>query len=126
MSKAHGGNSRTAQRRRKRAAVLSQQMRHGDGAAALSLLKRGHALKGIAMRGWGWRLRLAVQARLAKCKLRREERAAGAQVLAAQHAALEERGERKTREQVAVMERAHKQALKELEARLQRQRPVRS
>lgn len=70
MSKAHGGYSRTARKRRRRAAALSQQMRHGDGNAAFRLLQRGRALQGIAKRGWGRRLALANAARQGKYKRR--------------------------------------------------------
>jgi hypothetical protein len=66
MSKAHGGYSRLARKRRRRAAVLSQQMRRGDGNAAFRLLQRGRALHGIAKRGWGWRLAMANAARQGK------------------------------------------------------------
>lgn len=66
MSKAHGGYSRTARKRRRRAAALSQQMRHGDGNAAFRLLQRGRALQGIAKRGWGWRLAMANAVRQGK------------------------------------------------------------
>jgi hypothetical protein len=70
MSKAHGGYSRSARERRRRAAALSQQMRHCDGNAAFRLLQRGRALKGIAKGGWGWRLALANAARQGKYKVR--------------------------------------------------------
>ena len=119
MSNTHGGYSRRARQRRKRAALLSQRMRQGDGRAALSLLKRRHALQGIAKRGWGWRLRLATQASAAKRKLQKEEREAEATRIAALQ-------ERKSRERDMAMERAHKQAMRELEARRQMQRPGRS
>lgn len=67
MSKAHGGYSRSArERRRRRAAALSQRMRHGDGDAAFRLLQRGRALQGIAKRGWGWRLTMANAVRQGK------------------------------------------------------------
>jgi hypothetical protein len=101
-------------------------MRLGDGDAALRLMKRRYALRNIAKHGWVWRLRLATQAWQAKCKLRREERAAGAQATAVLVEQLQERGERKTQARIAEMERAARQAARELEARLQRQRPGRS
>jgi hypothetical protein len=122
----HGGYSATARRHRKRAAVLSQRMRRGDGNAALSLRKRRYGLLSIAKHGWRVRVALMNQARKAKCKLRREERAAGAQATAVLVEQLQERGERKTQARIAEMERAARQAARELEARLQRQRPVRS
>jgi hypothetical protein len=122
----HGGDSRRAKANRKRATGLARRMAHGDSAAAFSLMQRGRGLRSAAKGGWHWQLQLATAAWVAKCKLRREERAAGAQLTEAQHAQLQERGERKTQAQIAVMERAQKQAQKELEARLQRQRPVRS
>jgi len=66
MSKPRGGHSRSAVERRRRARVLSQQMRYGDGHAAFRLLQRQRALQGIAKRGWRWRLALANAARLGK------------------------------------------------------------
>jgi hypothetical protein len=71
MSEVHGGYSRSARKRRSRAAIHSQKMRHGDAEAAFSLLQRRRALLGIAKRGWAWRLEKANLARLAK---RRYER----------------------------------------------------
>jgi hypothetical protein len=66
MAKPHGGYSRTACTRRKNAAALSQQMRHGDSDAALRLLQRRRALQGIAKCGGHRRVQLMNQARLAK------------------------------------------------------------
>jgi hypothetical protein len=60
----HGGNSRSARKRRTRAAILSQRMRNGDPEAAFSLLQRRRALQGIAKSGWRRRLALANAARL--------------------------------------------------------------
>jgi len=57
MAKSHGGYSRSAQKRRERAAMLSQQMRHGDGDAAFRLLQRRRALSGIKKRGWSSQVR---------------------------------------------------------------------
>ncbi|SRR6266851_505344 len=78
MRKSHGGYSRTARKRRYRAALLSQLMRHGDGDAAFRLLQRRRALQGIAKRGWGWRLSLANNAR----HRRRKQRLAAAAITA--------------------------------------------
>src|ERR1700738_1290893 len=47
----HGGNSIRARKRYSRAALLSERWRHGDGAAARSLLNRRRALQGIAKYG---------------------------------------------------------------------------
>jgi hypothetical protein len=80
MTKLHGGYSRAARKRRERAATLAKQMHYGDSDAAFRLLQRGRALKGIAKRGWEWRLALANAARLRK----RQERAAAAAVEAEQ------------------------------------------
>jgi hypothetical protein len=66
MPRAHGGHSRSAKKRRQRAATLSKQMHHGDPEAAFRLLQRGRALQGIAKHGWRWRLALANAARLRK------------------------------------------------------------
>jgi predicted GNAT family N-acyltransferase len=63
VPKVHGGNSRSASKQRKRAALLSQRMHHGDGVAAFRLLQRGRALKGIKKLGWRWRLAMANAAR---------------------------------------------------------------
>jgi hypothetical protein len=75
----HGGYSKSARKRRKRAAILSQRMRDGDPGAAFRLLQRRRALQGIAKRGYRWRLVLANAARLGK----REQRVA-AEALAAE------------------------------------------
>ena len=115
MSKSQGGYSRAARKRRERAAVLCQQMRRGDRKAALSLLQRRRGLLGIAKGGWGWRVQLMNQARLAKRRLQKWERESEAMRIAALQ-------ERQVRERDVAAERARKQALKELEARLQRQR----
>src|SRR5437764_924206 len=69
------GDSRTAKARRRRAAELSQRMRHGDGKAAFSLLQRRRALAGIAKRGGGWRVQLMNAARLRKRDQRRRQAA---------------------------------------------------
>lgn len=47
----HGGNSRTARWRRRRAAVWGHGLASGDRIAAVHLLKRGFALKGIKKLG---------------------------------------------------------------------------
>ena len=61
--------------RAKRAEILSQQMRHGDSAAAFSLLQRGRALKSLKS-GYRWKLELATAARKrAEAKLAVEKRA---------------------------------------------------
>jgi hypothetical protein len=62
----HGGKSRTATARRRRAAVLSQRMHYGDSAAARSLLQRRRALVGIAKLGGHWRVQLMNAVRLRK------------------------------------------------------------
>ena len=46
MRKSHGGYSRAARKRRRRARELSQQMRHGDSAAAFSLLPTSPGVAG--------------------------------------------------------------------------------
>jgi len=51
-----GGFSRTARKRHRRAGLLSQRMRHGDGDAALRLLQRRRALAGIKKNGWPFRV----------------------------------------------------------------------
>ena len=63
MSKAHGGHSQSARKRRRLAGALSQRMHHGDGNAAFRLLQRGRALKGVKKLGWHWRLAMANAAR---------------------------------------------------------------
>ena len=65
-SRGHGGSSRAARKRREAAALLGKQLHYGDPTAAFRLLQRGRALKGIAKRGWEWRLALANAARLKK------------------------------------------------------------
>jgi hypothetical protein len=72
VAKSKSGHSRSAEKRRGRAAVLSQKMRHGDADAAFRLLQRRRALQGIAKGGWGWRLQLANAARLRKRQQRLE------------------------------------------------------
>jgi hypothetical protein len=62
----HRGYSRSARKRRKRAAVLSQRMRDGDSEAAFRLRQRQRALRGIKKHGWDWRLAKANAARLGK------------------------------------------------------------
>jgi hypothetical protein len=47
-----GGHSRTACKRRNRAALLSQRMRRGDSDAAFRLKQRRRALAGIKKNGW--------------------------------------------------------------------------
>ena len=59
MSKAHGGYSQSARKRRRLAGALSQRLRRGDGDAAFRLLQRGRALRGCQKLGWRWRLALA-------------------------------------------------------------------
>jgi Transposase DDE domain group 1 len=76
----HGGNSRSARKRRKRTAILSQAMRDGDPDAAFRLLQRRRALQGIAKRGYRWRLVLANAARLGN----REQRVAAVPLAAEQ------------------------------------------
>jgi hypothetical protein len=65
-TRGHGGSSRAARKRREAAALLGKQLHYGDPTAAFRLLQRGRALKGIAKRGWRWRLELANAARLKK------------------------------------------------------------
>jgi hypothetical protein len=65
-SREHGGSSRAARKRREAASLLGKQLHYGDPTAAFRLLQRGRALKGIAKRGWKWRLELANAARLKK------------------------------------------------------------
>src|ERR1700730_13861703 len=72
MSSSHGGYSRTARKRRKRAAKLSQQMRHGDGDAAFRLLQRRRAMRGIAKHGWALRVHAMNVARYWKREQRLE------------------------------------------------------
>ena len=79
MQISHGGNSRTAKVRRRRAAVLSQRMHYGDSGAALSLLQRRRGLVGIAKLGAHWRVMLMNQARLAKRKQQLRARAVAAE-----------------------------------------------
>jgi len=81
MSKAHGGHSQSARKRRRLAGALSQRMHCGDGDAAFRLLQRGRALKGVKKLGWHWRLAMANAAR----KRNHEE------LLAAKAAAVEQR-----------------------------------
>ena len=71
MLESHCGSSRSARERRKRAAILSREMRRGDSDAAFCLLQGRRALQGIAKGGWGWRLQLANAARLRKQSSRR-------------------------------------------------------
>jgi hypothetical protein len=59
----HGGNSKSARKRRQLAGELSQRMHPGDGDAAFRLLQRGRALRGIQKLGWRWRLAMANAAR---------------------------------------------------------------
>jgi len=125
MSKSHGGYSRTARKRRKIAALLSQQMRRGDGDAAFRLLQRRRALQGIAKHGWALRVHAMNVARYQKREQRMErpwtlETPQMARVR--QAAELQMRlAERVTLESKLAAERAHKQAPKELEARQQGQ-----
>ena len=72
VAKSKSGHSRSAEKRRRRAAVLSRQMRGGDGGAALSLLQRQRALSGIQQLGWSWRLQLANAVRIRKRQQRLE------------------------------------------------------
>jgi hypothetical protein len=97
MRNSHGGNSRSARKRRRRAAVLCQQMRHGDRKAVFSLLQRRRALQGIAKLGSSWRVQLMNQARLAKRRLQRQDQEAEALRQKAQ-------GERQARERDAAWE----------------------
>src|ERR1700757_611023 len=69
-SKKSGGYSRTARRRRDKAAILSQAMRRGDGQAALSLVQRRRALQGIAKHGWSFKVHAMNVARYQKRKQR--------------------------------------------------------
>jgi hypothetical protein len=70
MRNSHGGYSRTAKARRRRAASLSQQMRRGDGKAAFSLWQRRRALAGIKKNGWSFKVNAMNCARYRKRQLR--------------------------------------------------------
>ena len=71
----HGGKSRTARWRRRRAAVWGRRLRSGHGEAAVHLLKRRYALEGIKRYGAASvaaRVALMNAARQAK-RLRRQQ-----------------------------------------------------
>jgi hypothetical protein len=76
MSRTHGGYSRAARKRRKRAGELSHRMHHGDPYAAFCLLQRRRALAGIKKNGWAFKVRAMNAARLRK----REDRIQAAAV----------------------------------------------
>ena len=105
-------------------------MRRGDRKAAFSLLQRRRALQGIAKHGWALRVHAMNAARYWKSKQRLERPwtlETPQMTRVRQAAELQMRlAERVTLECERAAEQARKQALKEHEARLQRQRPARS
>lgn len=108
----NGSYSRTARKRRERAADLSKRMRQRDATATFSLLQRRRALAGIAKHGWTARLARAN----GTCRFRRREQELcerEARRLAALH-------EREQRARDAASELMRKRAKEEMEQRFNR------